>query len=83
MSNLRSPSNRVLTGAAADGELDNVLHVADVDAVARHFLAVDADPQLRLIGVLLNGGIGGAGNPAQSPRAPACPNREARRGRAR
>ena len=47
-------------GAPADRELDDVLHVANVNAVARHLLAVNLDAQLRLITLLLNGNIGRA-----------------------
>jgi len=36
-------------GAAADRQVDHVLHVADVDAVPCHGVAVDADAELRLV----------------------------------
>src|SRR5262249_46011929 len=39
---------------ASDRHFDHVLNVADVDAVTRHFLAVDGDLQLRLIAFLLD-----------------------------
>src|SRR5215510_4097384 len=38
----------------ADGQLDHVLHVADVDAVARHLVAFDADAELSLFVLLLD-----------------------------
>ncbi len=56
---------------AADRQLDHVLHVAHVDAVARHGLPVDLDAQLRLVGLLLDGGVGRAGNGCGSRRASA------------
>ena len=60
MSKRRSPSNRRAGGAAADRQLDHILDLADVDAVAGDLVAIDADPQLGLVGLLLDGGIGGA-----------------------
>src|SRR5438046_1292035 len=47
--------------AAADSHLDDVLDVADVDAVARCGRAVDGEAELGLVGLLLDGGVGGAG----------------------
>ena len=47
-------------GAAADRELDHVLDVADVDAVARQRLPIQPQPQLRLILFLLDAGVGRA-----------------------
>ena len=38
----------------ADGQLDHVLYVADVDGVARHFVAFDADAELSLFVLLLD-----------------------------
>src|SRR5262249_50642408 len=41
--------------APADGKFDHILRIADVDAVPRHFVTFDADAQLRLLALLLNG----------------------------
>src|SRR5262249_39742255 len=39
---------------SADGQLDHVLHVADVDAVARPLVAYDTDAELSLFVLLLD-----------------------------
>jgi hypothetical protein len=46
---------------SANRELDDVLHVTDVEAVARNGLAIDANPQLRLVFFLFDARISGAG----------------------
>ena len=65
MSNWRSPSNFTLSGFAPDGHLDQVLHVRDVDGVARQGLAIDVDAELRLVLLLFDAGVGRSPNPAQ------------------
>jgi hypothetical protein len=47
-------------GPAPDGQLDHVLNVTYVDSVARHVLPVDADRELRLIGLLFDRRVNGA-----------------------
>src|SRR5262249_37534900 len=44
--------------AAAERQVDDVLHVADVDAVARHLIAIHRDAKLRLVGFLLDRRVG-------------------------
>ena len=46
--------------ASADRELDDVLHVADVQPVPRQFGAIDGDSQLWLVRFLLNRRVGRA-----------------------
>src|SRR5262249_58572903 len=45
--------------AARQGQIDNILHVADVDAIACHVQAVNADAQLGLVRLLFDGRISG------------------------
>ena len=47
---------------AADGDLDDVLHVADVDAVAGDAVAVDLELQIRLADDAVGDDVGRAGN---------------------
>ena len=83
MSKRRSPSKTVPTALPADRHLDHVLHVAHVDAVARHRLPVDPDAQLRLLGFLLDRGVCRAGNLPEDRQRLFWPARAARRDRVR
>ena len=48
-------------GSPTERQLDDILHVAHVQAVARELRAIDRNSQLRLIGLLLDRRVGGAG----------------------
>ena len=47
---------------AADGDLDDILHVADVDAVAGDAVAVDFEFQIRLADDAVGDDVGRAGH---------------------
>ena len=73
----RSPSNIVLTGRPPMASSITSCTSRDVDAVARHFLPVDLDAELGLVGLLLDGGVGGARNARAASPAPGPPWRAA------
>ena len=56
-------------GFAPDGHIDQVLHVFDIDGVARQGLAIDVDAKLRLVRLLFDAGVGRSPNPAQEAQA--------------
>src|SRR5262249_4492192 len=54
------PFEHPADGGAPEGEVDDVLHIAHVDAEARHLVPVDLDAELGLVGFLLDGRVHGA-----------------------
>jgi len=55
-------------GFAPDGHIDQVLHVFDIDGVARQGLAIDVDAKLRLVRLLLDAGVGRSRIPRKTLR---------------
>src|SRR5262245_62410000 len=49
-------------GAAAEGNFDRLLNIADADAVAGRLLAVGLDDEVAFAGVLLGDDVAGAGH---------------------